>query len=129
MQADGRRQQAATRVVVTAVSHRRAPGDQLFEAITSAEVELIVERRTASCRTAGSTWRWSKGGDKLTLYVGGKPAATSSEFRAADYDLTFKHPMQIGFGRHDYFNGSLSDVRLYDRALTAAEVAGLARKR
>lgn len=69
-----------------------------------------------------------KGGGKLTLYVEGKPAATSSEFQAADYDLTVKRPLQIGFGRHDYFNGSLSDVRLYDRALTAAEVAGLAGK-
>ena len=64
-----------------------------------------------------------KGADQLTLYVAGKPAATSSEFQATDYDLTVQRPLQIGFGRHDYFNGSLSNVRLYDRALTAAELA------
>ena len=35
-------------------------------------------------------------------------------------------PLRIGLGAYDYFRGSLSDLRLYGRALTAAEVAALA---
>jgi sialidase-1 len=39
------------------------------------------------------------------------------------YNLTTKQPLKIGFGQHDYFNGKMRDVRLYNRALTATDVA------
>ena len=42
-------------------------------------------------------------------------------------DLTNDQPLRIGLGGHDYFRGSLADLRLYGRALTAREVADLAR--
>lgn len=64
-------------------------------------------------------------GDRLKLFVGGKLVATSSPFDGSAFDLTNERPLLIGFGQHDYFRGSLSDVRLYERALTPEEVAAL----
>lgn len=66
-----------------------------------------------------------KAEDNLQLYVNGKLAATSSEFRADDFNLNNTQPLKIGFGPHDYFNGSLSDLKIHDHALTASEVADL----
>ena len=56
----------------------------------------------------------------------GKSVAKSTAGAAA-LDLTNDRPLRIGFGPHDYFRGSLSDVRLYGRALDAEEIAGLAK--
>ena len=41
----------------------------------------------------------------------------------AAFDLDNDRPLLIGFGQHDYFNGRLSDVRLYRRAVTKEEIA------
>ena len=63
--------------------------------------------------------------DRLKLYVDGRLAATSSPFNPADYDLSNDRPLRIGFGEHDGFNGRMRDLRLYNRALSDAEVADL----
>lgn len=60
---------------------------------------------------------------RLKLYVDGKLVATSTVFDSDKYDLSNDVPLRIGFGSHDYFNGSLSDVRIYRRALSAGEVS------
>lgn len=64
--------------------------------------------------------------DRLRLYVDGTEVATSSTFKAADYDISNDRFLEIGFGTHDYFNGKLKDVRIYRRALGVKEVAELA---
>lgn len=69
-----------------------------------------------------------KQGGLLRLYVDGKPVAESAKFDAAKFDLNSDAPLLIGAGAGDYFRGDLSDVRLYRRALSAAEVGGLAEK-
>lgn len=69
-----------------------------------------------------------KAADRLQLYVDGEPVAESAPFDAEAYDLTNDQPLKIGFGAHDYFNGSLRDVRLYDRVLTKEEVKTLAKR-
>ncbi|MBN1342499.1 MAG: LamG domain-containing protein [Phycisphaerae bacterium] len=69
----------------------------------------------------------ARAGDRLKLYVDAKCVATSSTFKPADFDLANDQPLMIGFGQHDYFNGGISDVRIYDRALPDAEVAKIAR--
>jgi hypothetical protein len=61
-------------------------------------------------------------GDKLQVFIDGKPAAESTTFNAADFDLSNDAPLHIGFGSHDYFNGIMRDVRLYDRALDDAQI-------
>jgi hypothetical protein len=71
----------------------------------------------------------AKQGGTLRLYVDGKPVGQSAEFNPADYDLSSEAPIRIGFGPNDYFNGRLSDVRVYSRGLSDAEVKGLGQSR
>jgi len=66
-----------------------------------------------------------KGKNRLQLYVDGKQVAKSTSFNAADYDLTTTSPLKIGFGAHDYFNGSLKDLRIHNRAISNSEVQEL----
>lgn len=63
---------------------------------------------------------------KLRLFVDGQAVAESSPFDPANFDLTADEPLMIGAGAGDYFNGAMSDVRLYRRALDAAEIQRLA---
>ena len=63
-----------------------------------------------------------RNGHHLKLYIDGSLVKTSSEFNPADYDISNNSSLKIGFGQHDYFNGSMSEVRLYKRALTDSEV-------
>jgi hypothetical protein len=61
----------------------------------------------------------------LQLYVDGRRVAQSTA-GAASLDVSNDRPLWIGSGPHDHFRGSLSDVRLYGRALSAEEIAALA---
>ncbi len=64
-------------------------------------------------------------GGKLKLYVDGQLVATSSAFSPTDYDISNDRPLQIGFGDHDYFNGSMCQLRIYTRALSDGDVKAL----
>ena len=64
--------------------------------------------------------------DRLRLYVDGNLVGSSTSFGPADYDLTQDCPLRIGFGPHTHFDGLMSDLRLYNRDLTATEVRALA---
>lgn len=44
-------------------------------------------------------------------------------FNPADYDFATDGPLQIACGQVGPFSGSLSDVRLYNRALGDGEVS------
>ena len=66
-----------------------------------------------------------RGAENLRLYVNGELVATSSSFTTSDFDISNDKPLKIGFGTHDYFNGTLKDVRIYRRALNAGDVANL----
>ena len=68
-----------------------------------------------------------KGERELKVYLDGKPVCGSAKFHAGDYDLTNEQPLKIGFGAYEHFDGLMSDVRLYDRALGPDEIAQLAR--
>jgi hypothetical protein len=69
-----------------------------------------------------------KSGGRLKLYVDGKQVATSAKFDSKRFELDSSDPLRIGFGQHDYFNGKMKDLRLYDRALSASEVAAHTRQ-
>ncbi len=64
--------------------------------------------------------------NRLRLYVDGQLAAESSAFNPAEFDLTTRRPLRLGFGQTDYFNGKMSDMRAYNRALTNEEIRSLA---
>ena len=66
-----------------------------------------------------------KHGGRLQLYVDGKLVAGSAGFDPARFDLTADVPLLLGAGAGDNFRGGLADVRLYSRALSAQEIAGL----
>ena len=61
--------------------------------------------------------------DRISLYLDGKVVGAASG--AEDYDLSNNQPLRIGFGPNDYFKGSLSDVKIFSRALTEAEIQSL----
>jgi len=63
---------------------------------------------------------------QLQLYVDGRRVAVSS-LPAQDWDLTSDQPLRIGFGAYEHFDGLMSDVRLYNRALAAEEIGTLAK--
>jgi len=69
-----------------------------------------------------------RAGNRLRLFVDGKRVAESSPFEPARFDLTASTPLKIGFGEHDYFHGTLRDVRLLGRALSDREVQQLFRE-
>jgi hypothetical protein len=54
----------------------------------------------------------------LKLYIDGKQVSQSTKFDPAKYNLNAKSPLKIGFGQHDYFNGKMKDLRIYDRELS-----------
>lgn len=68
-------------------------------------------------------------GSRLELYVDGSSVATSSAFDPSDYNLANDRPLRIGFGEHDYFNGKLNDLRIYDRAIDEDQVRALSERR
>ena len=63
-----------------------------------------------------------KADDVLRLYIDGKQVSQSTKFDPAKYDLNTKSPLKIGFGQHDYFNGKMKDLRIYDRELSPREI-------
>ncbi|MBX7168984.1 MAG: LamG domain-containing protein [Pirellulales bacterium] len=67
--------------------------------------------------------------DRLLLYVDGRHVATSEPFDSAALDVSNDAPLLIGRGQFDYFQGSVTDVRLYRRALTTSEIAHIANPR
>ncbi|MCZ2341290.1 MAG: LamG domain-containing protein [Bacteroidales bacterium] len=68
-----------------------------------------------------------KRGGLLTLYVNGKSVAESRRFDPAQFDLTNDSPLLLGSGNGGFWRGALSDVRLYQRALSEAEIRALAK--
>jgi Concanavalin A-like lectin/glucanases superfamily len=61
-------------------------------------------------------------GGRLNLFVDGKLVARSSTFDPAEYDVSTNQPLRIGFGQTEYFDGKMSDVRVYNRALSDQEI-------
>ncbi len=60
--------------------------------------------------------------DRLELYIDAKLVSTSSPLDHLGYDLTNNKPLLIGFGAEDYFTGSMRELRIYNRALTTAQI-------
>lgn len=66
--------------------------------------------------------------DALRLFVDGRQVAERSGIEPSEYHLQPAQPLKIGFGQHDYFNGRMKDVRIYDRALTLQQIRQLANR-
>lgn len=66
-----------------------------------------------------------KEASRLLIYVDGVPVAQSDSFDPTHYRLDNTSPFVIGNGPRSSFNGRISDVRLYRRALAQNEIASL----
>lgn len=66
-------------------------------------------------------------GDVVRLFVDGSLVAESRAGRASALNLASGEPWRLGAGSGDFLHGALADVRVYRRALAAAEIAALAR--
>ena len=51
------------------------------------------------------------------LFVDDKLVASSTEFNRNEYNLSNEETLKIGFGQHDYFNGRMKNVRIFDKAV------------
>jgi hypothetical protein len=59
----------------------------------------------------------------LHLLVNGRPVADPSPGR--DLDISSSRTLMIGAGEHDYFRGSMRDLRIYGRALPEPEISSV----
>ena len=66
-----------------------------------------------------------KGRINLKLFVDGRLVASSTEFDRKEYDLSNEETLKIGFGQHDYFNGKMKNLRIFNRALSEKEILEL----
>ena len=88
-----------------------------------------IGRAVSWDRDMGSGWKHVvavREQDQLRLYLDGHQVAQSASFAAGCYNLDTAVPFYIGFGSVDYFSGDMDEVRMYNRALTAEDVATLA---
>lgn len=68
-----------------------------------------------------------KQGNTLALHLDGREVAKSTPFDPQHFNLDTEAPLRIGRGLIDDFHGTMADVRIYDRALTAEEITALAK--
>ncbi len=98
--------------------------------LPSGRIHAFEAGRTAAWeQTFPAGWQHvvaTRRGGQLQLFVNGKQVANSASFASADYDLDVDAPLSIARGMNDTFCGRMADVRLYDRALTPAEIRQLA---
>lgn len=66
-------------------------------------------------------------GNQLRLYVDGAMVAATDDTAQVPQYIANNLLLRIGVGQHDHFNGSLADVRVHGRALSAEEIAALPR--
>ena len=59
------------------------------------------------------------------LFVNDKLVASSTEFNRNEYNLSNEETLKIGFGQHDYFNGKMKNVRIFNRAVSEKQILEL----
>lgn len=113
-------------------TYRRAWSMAIFQGklfcgtLPSGKVFSIEAGKNASCdRAIEPGWRHLvaiRDKDRLRLFTDGALTAESATFDPAQYDLTNGQPLRIGAGAGDFFNGWMRGFRVYDSALSDAEV-------
>jgi hypothetical protein len=66
-----------------------------------------------------------KGRNCLSIYVDGRLIANSTEYHSGEYDLSNDELLRIGLGEHDFFNGRMKNLRIFNRALSENEISEL----
>jgi hypothetical protein len=76
----------------------------------------------------GSNWRHVvavRERNAVKLYVDGRLYRTSPTFAEADYELSNRQSLTLGFGANGHLAGALDDVRMFRGALEAGQVLDL----
>jgi hypothetical protein len=91
----------------------------------------VFSFQTGSCvsadRDLGDGWKHVaavRRGKALQLFVDGAQVASATS-DGPPLDISSEAPLRIGFGPQGYFDGKLREVRLFDRALSDADVKAL----
>lgn len=87
-----------------------------------------IGRNVTDDRTLTPGWHHLaavRAADHLKLYIDSEHVASSTRFEPGEFDLTNDQPLRIGWGTTDHFNGRMSDLRLYNRALNADEIQSI----
>jgi hypothetical protein len=118
------------------VTYRRAwtmaehDGELFCSTLPSGHVfAFSAGRQVAWGHSLSSAWHHvvaTKSAEGLALYVDGQQVAQTPAFDAASYRLDTAAPLRVGNGMNGRWNGRLREVRVYQRALNAAEVETLA---
>ena len=69
-----------------------------------------------------------KSANRLTLFVDGERVAQTPPCDAASYQVDTTQPLRLGTGTNGPLNGTLADVRIYRRALSASVIEALAKQ-
>lgn len=89
-------------------------------------------KQIAQERTLSPGWHHIaaiKESDQLKLFVDGQLVAQSARFEANGFQMAKDVPLRIGHGIHGPLNGTMADVRIYQRALKAREIELLAQRK
>jgi hypothetical protein len=118
------------------VTYRRAwtmaehDGEVFCSTLPSGRVfAFSAGRQVAWEKSLSSDWHHVvaiRSADRLILYVDGRRVAETAAFQANNYLLDNSAPLRVGNGMNGRWNGSLRDVRIYQRTLNAAEIEVLA---
>lgn len=95
------------------------------------QVQLAGRGASATAPTVLSLGRWYHiavvdNGSEMTIYIDGNPEVTTNTSASKDINLGYYYnsPFAIGMSANDvrYFDGYLSEARIWKRALTATEL-------
>lgn len=68
----------------------------------------------------------TRGKSNVKLYINGRHIATSDDDSHTVGELSNDMPLFIGYGQHDYFNGKIRDIKIFQGVLTGPQIRRLA---
>ncbi len=106
-------------------------GDNRFYMSVSGDGNTVISQRSTAVVTADANWHHfatTYDGSSIVLYKDGAvlpSAIMAGTVPASIFNSNATSPLRNMYNTVDYTNGSMDNVRLYNRALTAAEVLEL----
>ncbi len=95
----------------------------------SGRVYAMEEGKSASFDDdLGGSWRHVaavRDKNLVRLYIDGRLISSSTAFADADYDISNRSSLIIGFGANGFLSGTLDDIRIYRGVLDAGQVMDL----
>ena len=89
---------------------------------------LNVGQNATYDKTLPAGWQTltaTRASDRVKLYLNGRLVATSDADSQSVDELCNGMPLLIGSGQHDYFNGKIKNLRIYNNALSELQIRRL----